>query len=259
MTQKANTSKYRMSFGTGGLFLNESVAIARLYQELGDWTAVKKAAGAKGVIPFRKQSSVIKNVDVDATEVARELEALIFDGVIKDRKIRHDGAAHDYSFARKLDDRLQGRDYELSINVVTPFHEHSGNAEALRMGSMSNDELVILLKTDDRFARDLVMYKQTEKYVRQTRATAPQASIERIISEKGQQNANRYRDLSTRARTLVAEAQLFVRGEELDLRGEDPQARVRRAFQMLVDKVYTNLPMLRGATYAETDRHRHRR
>lgn len=195
----------------------------------------------------------IKNVDVDATEVARELEALIFDGVIKDRKIRHDGAAHDYSFARKLDDRLQGRDYELSINVVTPFHEHSGNAEALRMGSMSNDELVILLKTDDRFARDLVMYKQTEKYVRQTRATAPQASIERIISEKGQQNANRYRDLSTRARTLVAEAQLFVRGEELDLRGEDPQARVRRAFQMLVDKVYTNLPMLRGATYAETD------
>src|SRR5690606_3440755 len=48
----------------------------------------------------------IKNVDVDSAEVARELEALIFDGVIKDRKIRHDGAAHDYSFARKLDDRL---------------------------------------------------------------------------------------------------------------------------------------------------------
>lgn len=181
------------------------------------------------------------------------MEALVFDGVIKDRKIRHDGASHDYSFARKLDDRLQGRDYELSINVITPFHEHSGNAEALRMASMSSDELVILVKADDRFARDLVMYKQTEKYVRQTRATAPQASIERIISEKGQQNANRYRDLSTRARTLIAEAQLYVRGEELDLRGEDPQARVRRAFQTLIDKVYTNLPMLRGATYAETD------
>ncbi|WP_230962629.1 BrxA family protein [Erythrobacter donghaensis] len=72
MTQKANTSKYRMSFGTGGLFLNESVAIARLYQELGDWTAVKKAAGAKGVIPFRKQSSVTRSV----REIANRLEVL---------------------------------------------------------------------------------------------------------------------------------------------------------------------------------------
>ena len=195
----------------------------------------------------------IKGVDVDSTEVARELEALIFDGVIRDRKIRHDGAGHEYSFARKLDDRLQGRDYELSINVVTPFHEHASNAEAVRMASMSSDELVILLKADDRFARDLMMYKRTEKYVRQTRATAPQPSIERIISEKGQQNATRHRDLTTRARTLVSEAQLFVRGEELDLRGEDPQARVRRAFQTLVDKVYTSLPMLRGATYSEAD------
>lgn len=195
----------------------------------------------------------IKNVEVDSAEVAKALEELIFDSVVRDRKIRHEVAQHDYSFARKLDDRLQGRDYELGINVVTPFHENAGKPEAVRMASMSSDELVILLKADDRFARDLMMYRRTDKYVRQARATSPQPSIERIISDKGQQNANRYRDLSTRARTLVAEAQLFVRGEELALRGEDPQARVRRAFQTLVDKVYTNLPMLRGVTYSEGD------
>ncbi|BBB08957.1 hypothetical protein SPYCW_1973 [Sphingopyxis sp. EG6] len=62
-----------MSFGTGGLFLNESVAIARLYQELGDWTAVKKAAGEQGVIPFRKQSSVTRSV----REIANRLEVLV--------------------------------------------------------------------------------------------------------------------------------------------------------------------------------------
>lgn len=77
MTQKANTSKYRMSYGTGGLFLNESVAIARLYQELGDWSAVKKAAGAKGVIPFRKQSSVTRSV----REIANRLEVLKADEI----------------------------------------------------------------------------------------------------------------------------------------------------------------------------------
>lgn len=77
MTQKANTTKYRMSFGTGGLFLNESVAIARLYQELGDWAAVKKAAAAEGVIPFRKQSSVARSV----REIANRLEVLKVDEI----------------------------------------------------------------------------------------------------------------------------------------------------------------------------------
>ena len=195
----------------------------------------------------------IKHVDVDSTEIAAELEKLIFDAVIRDRKMRHDGAQHDYPFTRKLDDRLQGREYELGINVITPFHENVAKPEAVRMASMSSDDLVILLKADDRFARDLMMYRRTDKYVRQTGATSPQPSVTRIIGEKGLQNASRYRDLTARARTLVAEAQMFVRGEELDLRGEDPYALVKRAFQTLVDKVYTNLPMLRGVTYAEAD------
>ena len=64
--------KYRMSFGTGGLFLNESVVIARLFQEMGDWSAVKRAAAESGVIPFKKQSSVTRSV----REIANRLEFL---------------------------------------------------------------------------------------------------------------------------------------------------------------------------------------
>lgn len=77
MTHKANISKYRMSFGTGGLFLNESVAIVRLYQELGDWTAVKKAADRQGVIPFPKKASVDRSV----REIANRLEVLNADEI----------------------------------------------------------------------------------------------------------------------------------------------------------------------------------
>ncbi|RYE55204.1 MAG: hypothetical protein EOP20_10700, partial [Hyphomicrobiales bacterium] len=78
----------------------------------------------------------IKAIEVDTAEIAKELETLIFDGVIKSRKLRHDASSQDYSFARYLDDRLLGRDYELAINVVTPFHEQSGNAEAIAMRTM---------------------------------------------------------------------------------------------------------------------------
>jgi hypothetical protein len=195
----------------------------------------------------------IKAIEVDTTEVAKELEALIFDGVIKKRKLRHEASSQDYPFARYLDDQLLGRDYELAINVITPFHEHSDKAAAIAMRTMSKEELAVVLKADARFVADLMMFKRTEKYVRQARAVAPQPTMERIIREKGEQNSSRQRDLTIRARSLVVDSSLFVRGEEVDVRSEDPQVRIERAFQILVDKVYTNLGMLRGVAYSEGD------
>ena len=195
----------------------------------------------------------IKAIDVDSSEVAKLLETLIFEGVIKIRKLRHDASSQDYSFARYLDDRPLGRDYELAINVVTPFHEQSGNAEATAMRTMSRDELAIVLNADNRFISELMMFKRTDKYVRQSRAVTQQPTIERIVREKGEQNSRRQRDLTLKARTLVGDARLFIRGEEIEVRSEDPQARIERAFQTLVDKVHVNLRMLRGVNYSENE------
>ncbi|MER9507211.1 BREX system P-loop protein BrxC [Mesorhizobium sp. M0579] len=195
----------------------------------------------------------IKNVEIDGAEVEKELEGLIFDSVIKTRKIRHENTGHDYAYARFLDDRLMGRDYELSINVISPLNDVAANADAVKMQSLSRDQLVILLKQDSRFIGDLLMYKKTDKYVRQARSSSPQPGVERIISEKASQNTTRYRDLTTKAASLVADARLFVRGEDVEVRGEDPQLRVSKAFQTLVDRVYTNLGMLRGIKYEEAD------
>lgn len=72
MSPITEDQKYRMSFSTGGLFLNESVAIARMYQELGDWTEVKKAAGEQGVAPFRNHASVTRTI----REIVNRLSAL---------------------------------------------------------------------------------------------------------------------------------------------------------------------------------------
>lgn len=195
----------------------------------------------------------IKAIEVDTAEIAKELETLIFDGVIKSRKLRHEASSQDYAFARYLDDRLLGRDYELAINVITPFHEQSGNAEATAMRTISRDELAIVLNADNRFVSDLMTFKRTDKYVRQARSVTQQASIERIVREKGEQNSGRQRDLTVKARSLVGAARLFVRGEEIEVRSEDAQARIERAFQTLVDKVHVNLGMLRGAAYSENE------
>lgn len=195
----------------------------------------------------------IKNTEVESTEVAAELEKIIFDHVIKQRKIRYENNGPDYPYSRKLDDRLHGREYELTIHVVTPFHENAENETILRMQSMGRDELLVLMPPDDRLMRDITLYKQTEKYIRQNITTAQQEAVTRILTNKGDQNRDRYRELQLRLQTLLGRAKLFVGGSEIEIGGEDPQSRIIRGFHQLVIQAYPNLRMLRGITFTEND------
>lgn len=195
----------------------------------------------------------IKALDVDPTEISKELETLAFDTILRHRKIKHLTTGYEYSFSRKLDDHLLGREYELSINIISPFSDDAAAPDAVRMRNMGREELAIVLQPDVRFIRDLTLFRQTDKFIRQARSGSPQPGRDRIILEKGEQNGRRAKDLELRLRKLMAAARLFVRGDELDFGGDDPQDRVVKAFQTLVDKVYVNLPMLRGVNYVEAD------
>lgn len=195
----------------------------------------------------------IKALDVDPTEINKELETLAFDTILRHRKIKHVATGTEYAFARRLDDLLLGRDYELSLNIISPFNDDASHPDAVRMRNMGREELAIVLQPDVRLMRDLKLFKQTDKFIRQSRSGSPQPGRDRIILEKGEQNGRRFKDLELRLRKLMAEARLFVRGDELDIGGDEPQERLVKAFQHLIDKVYVNLPMLRRLTYSEAD------
>jgi hypothetical protein len=59
--------------------------------------------------------------------MSAELEKLVFDHVIKQRKIRYING-QDYPYTRKMDDRLQGREHELAIHVITRSATSAGNS-----------------------------------------------------------------------------------------------------------------------------------
>jgi hypothetical protein len=195
----------------------------------------------------------IKNTEVESGDVAAELEKIVFDHVIKHRKIRYDENGQDYPFSRKLDDRLHGRDYELAIHVISPFHENSESESILQMQSMGRDELLILMPSDDRLVRDILMYKRTEKYIRQNISIAQQEAVKRILTDKGFQNRERYAEIQQRAQSLISKAKLFVAGSDIEIGSEDAQTRVIQGFYELIARAYPNLRMLRGVTYSEND------
>ncbi|WP_027259561.1 BREX system P-loop protein BrxC [Leisingera aquimarina] len=199
----------------------------------------------------------IKALDIDPSELSKELETLAFDTILRHRKIKHLATNSEYAFTRKLDDHAVGREYELAINLVSPLSDEVESPDGIRMKTMSREELAVAMKPDANFVRDLILFKQTDKFIRQSRSGSPQPGRDRIVAEKGEQNGRRAKDLEMRLRKLMGSARLFVRGDELEIGGEDAQERISKAFQSLVDKVYTNLPMLRGASFTEADINKH--
>ena len=194
----------------------------------------------------------IKSTEVESADVLAELETLIFDRTIKERKIRYENG-QDYPFAKKLDDRVYGRDQELSINVITPFNDNVSNEPVLQMQNTGRSELLVIFPPDNRLMRDLTLYKQTEKYIRQNTSLTQQESIKRILADKVVQNQERQANLLQQVQSLLGKAALFVMGSPLDIGGENAQARIVKGFQELVTRVYPNLRMLRDIAYSENE------
>jgi hypothetical protein len=194
----------------------------------------------------------IKNTAIETSDVSSALEKIIFDDILKYRKIRYAENKQDYSFARKLDDRLYGRDHETAINVITPFHEHADNENNLRMQSMRTHQLMVVLPADDRLINDILMYKRTEKYFRQNITTAQQQTVRNILESKNSQNDERLERINQRIRAMLTRARLFVNGNDIEIREADPQARITRGFSELITRAYPNLSMLRGHVFDES-------
>lgn len=194
----------------------------------------------------------IKNTEVDGDAVSAELAKVIFDQIIRDRKIRFDENKQDFSFARKLDEQLIGKEFEIAIHVISPFHEHFDNEETLRMHAIGRDELLVILPADSRLVQDLLMYKRTDKYVQQNVSVTQQEAIRRILMEKSHQNRERLKQVETRAKDLIVRAKIFIGNTPLEASSTDPQTRIIKAFQELIRRTYPNLRMLHNVEYSES-------
>ncbi len=71
--------------------------------------------------------------------------------------------------------------------------------------------------------RDLLLYKRTDKYIRQNLTTAQVESLRRILMEKQAQNTQRQVRLRTLLVELGTQAMLVVDGQELAIGGSEPR------------------------------------
>ncbi len=195
----------------------------------------------------------IKSTEVENADVADELQKYIFDHIIKDTKINFPDNKQDYKYTRKIDDNSHGREHELSINVITPFHEDSGNHNAFKMRSMGLAELFVIMPSDDKLLRNIMHYKKTEKYIRQNNSHTQQDAVARILSEKGNQNIELKAEVVIQVKELLVRSALVHNGDTIDITSEDPKSKIIKGFYQLIKKTYINLKMLPERTFRESD------
>ena len=89
-----------------------------------------------------------------------------------------DGAAQDYAYTRKLDERLAGREHELCIHVISPFHDYAESEQGLqRLSAYEQESLIVAMPPDARLMHELLMLKRTDKYIQQNISRAQNAGV----------------------------------------------------------------------------------
>ena len=112
---------------------------------------------------------------------------------------------------------------------------------------------LVVLPSDDRVVRDILMYKKTDKYIRQNISVTQQETIKRILTDKSYQNKERYDELRRGLEESLSKAKLFVGEKEQEISSEDANNRITKAFQSLILRAYPNLVMLKNISYTEKD------
>jgi len=200
----------------------------------------------------------IKQTQLDPDVQAKELLSLVFDDILGsgDRKIGLQPGGHQYNYTRKLDDSTHGgREHDLAINVISPFHDRAGNLQMLRSNNMGKDELLLILDPvkDKRLFPELTRYLKTEKYIKQNRGNYDaQDQKARILAEKGQQIIALKSELRERVRELISTADFMAGGTDISVAGSEARGRIIDGFQHLLRKTYPHLRMLKDVIYADS-------
>lgn len=191
----------------------------------------------------------IKNVDLDPQETVTLLSELIYQDLFKDiRKHRFSGNNKDYEFNRVCDGIYRGASTaDLSMEVISPLNEEYdqwGDSRCIMETPEGTGKIIFRTKNDTVLGQELLIYKRTEKYVRQKSSASLPESTKRILADHSADNRARKTRLLQRLEELFLDAEVFTVGRNYEVQGTSSDAIRRNAFDYLIQNTYRKLDYL---------------
>jgi hypothetical protein len=188
----------------------------------------------------------IKSTDIDPSAPGELLSGYLFDEILRDSKVKLDTNNQPYEFGKKLDDNVVGRDKDFYVNFITPLNANSVSTTNINMWSAGRpNDLIIYLPEDKRLFDELRLIKKTEKYIQTSNSPSLDATKQRILSERAQQNQDRKRTVLNQLKESIGDAKMYLNGSDLtDIGSKEPKTKITQGVQQLIKTIYTNLKML---------------
>lgn len=189
----------------------------------------------------------IKNTELDESELPKLLASIFFSDILRDPKVRYEANGQDYTYARKLDDELVGKDADVAVNIITPEHPNHHSEQTIAAQTTGKPELAILLPAHLRLMEEARAFLKTQKYIQQNTGTGTDETRRAILNERGVQNSRRRTELKEICAELFSKSPVFLNGSKLEnISYSEPRNRFHKVAQELIAFAFPHLRMLKG-------------
>ncbi|MFA5639971.1 MAG: BREX system P-loop protein BrxC [Bacteroidales bacterium] len=195
----------------------------------------------------------IKEVKIDDGSIAEHINKLVFDGILKESKVRFHVNKQDFEFTRRVDGVMFLREKELKIEIITPNFSQYEHVSYYQGNTIADNTLMyVVLPPEKRLIHEVRLYLQTERYIRQSNSSTTKESKSRILYEKGKQNVLRNTQLINTLNHLLGQATIYMNGvENRSSTSSDGRTRIIESAQDLILLAYPKLQLLGSSTFDE--------
>lgn len=194
----------------------------------------------------------IRNVDVEFTTINKQLAAVIFDEILKNKKYRYPANKQDFDISRFCNGHpLDGANLnDLVVKILTPLdtnYEYYNNDATCRPYTAEDGGCILIRLPDEaRVWQDLTMTAQTSTFLSKQQGQRPEQAT--LLAEKRRENNVREKMLKVQIEALLAQAEVWALGERLQKKSATPTAIVDEACRYVIENSFAKLKMLQLST-----------
>lgn len=192
----------------------------------------------------------IGHVEISSAEKTRLLSELIFDDIFGSlTKVRHRETKGDYEFNRLLDGAAwKQANHALTLEILTPLgddYDNLNDAKCIMRCADGTYRALIKMEEGERLYEELTLYLQIEKFILSPKADAATPSLKRILSDRKEENRERYTRLKEQLSNLLIQGNFYALGQKLTVKSGNPGSLLDEVVNYLITNTYNKLGYLK--------------
>lgn len=192
----------------------------------------------------------IGHVEISSSEKTRLLSDLVFDDIFGSlTKVRHRETKGDYEFNRLLDGAAwRQANHSLTLEILTPLgddYDSLNDAKCIMRCADGTYRALIKMEEGERLYEELTLYLQIEKFILSPKADAATPSLKRILSDRKDENRERYTRLKDQLSNLLIQGNFYALGQKLTVKSGNPGSLLDEVVNYLITNTYNKLGYLK--------------